>query len=47
MFNALSMENSSPECVFAKYVKMVCNFKEIDFLDIECCFSDDLRILHV
>jgi hypothetical protein len=40
----------SPECEFADYVRKVVNNKnliEIEQLDLECCFADDLRILIV
>jgi hypothetical protein len=40
----------SPECEFADYVRRVIDknkLMEIDNLDLECCFADDLRILIV
>jgi hypothetical protein len=40
----------SPECEFADYVRKVVNnenLMEIEHLDLECCFADDLRILIV
>lgn len=40
----------SPECEFADYIREQINNKnllEIEKLDLECCFADDLRILIV
>jgi len=39
----------SPECEFAEYVRINCNGKimEIDVLNLQCCFADDLRFLIV
>lgn len=40
----------SPECEFANHVRKVVNnenLMEIEHLDLECCFADDLRILIV
>jgi hypothetical protein len=38
----------SAECEFAEYIrKNVINIIEIQQLDLECCFADDLRILTV
>jgi hypothetical protein len=38
----------SPECEFADYVrKHIIKIMEIQELDLECCFADDLRILIV
>jgi hypothetical protein len=49
MFNQLSIENyQSAEIAFAKYVRLCgSRINEIQNLNIECCFSDDLRILNV
>lgn len=38
----------SPECEFAEYIKQnSTNLAEIQTLNLECCFADDLRILNV
>jgi hypothetical protein len=40
----------SPECEFADYIRKNINenkLKEIDTLELECCFADDLRVLIV
>jgi len=38
----------SPECEFADYVRNnIFNIMEIERLNIECCFADDLRLLIV
>ena len=38
----------SPECEFATLVRTsFCKLKEIESLNLECCFADDLRILYV
>jgi hypothetical protein len=38
----------SPECEFAEYVRQnVHNLIEIEELELECCFADDLRLLIV
>lgn len=37
----------SPECDFAQLARSTTNVKEIQNLDIECCFADDLRFLTV
>ena len=40
----------SPECEFAEYVRKNVDknkLKEVDQLDLECCFADNLRILVV
>ena len=38
----------SPECEFAEYVRTnVPNTMEVQHLNLECCFADDLRILIV
>jgi hypothetical protein len=49
LFNHYSIDNyKSAEIAFAKYIRFCgVNLKEIEQLDIECCFSDDLRILNV
>jgi hypothetical protein len=39
---------TGPECEFADYVrKNIKNIMEVENLDLECCFADDLRILNV
>lgn len=49
LFNQYSIENyKSAEIAFAKYIRFSnIPLKEIQHLDIECSFSDDLRILIV
>lgn len=49
LFNTLIISNyKSAEVAFAKYVRFCgAKIKEIDNLDVECSFSDDLRILNV
>jgi hypothetical protein len=49
LFNHLTINNyPSAETAFAKYVRLsVIRLKEIQQLDIECSFGDDLRILNV
>jgi hypothetical protein len=37
----------SPECEFANYTRNMDRYMEVDQLDLECCFADDLRILRV
>lgn len=40
----------SPECEFADYIRVTINkdkLIEVQDLDLECCFADDLRILKV
>ena len=40
----------SPECEFAEYVRKNINqnsIMEIEYLNLECCFADDLRLLIV
>jgi hypothetical protein len=44
MYNCMK----SPECEFADYVrKNIQNVMEINTLNLECCFADDLRKLVV
>jgi hypothetical protein len=49
LFNHLTIENyNSAENAFAKYVRFCgARLKEIETLDIECCFAEDFRILSV
>jgi hypothetical protein len=49
LFNEYSIDNyKSAEIAFARYVRFCgARLKEIDQLDIECSFSEDLRILNV
>ncbi len=49
LFNHYNMDNAkSAEVAFAKYIRFSgARLKEIEHLDIECCFADDLRILNV
>jgi hypothetical protein len=49
LFNHLSIDNyKSAEIAFSRYVKFCgARIKEIEDLKLECCFADDLRILHV
>lgn len=49
LFNHLSIENyKSAEIAFARYVRFSgARLKEIEKLDIECCFGEDGRILNV
>lgn len=49
LFNHASIANyKSAEIAFAKYIKRCgARVKEIENMDIECSFSDDLRKLHV
>lgn len=49
LFNEYSIDNyKSAEIAFARYVRFCgVRLKEIDQLDIECSFSEDLRILNV
>jgi hypothetical protein len=49
LFNPLTINNyKSAEIAFAKYVRLCrAKIKEIDKLDVECSFSDDLRLLNV
>lgn len=46
LYNHLSIDNyKSAEIAFARYIRLCgARFKEIQHLDIECSFSDDLRI---
>jgi hypothetical protein len=40
----------SPECEFADYVRKNIDknkIMEVQNLDLECCFADDLRLLNV
>jgi len=49
MFNPYSIENyQSAERGFARYIRLCgARLKEISELHVECCFSEDLRILNV
>ncbi len=49
IFNHLSLDNNKPaETIFARYAKCCGGrLKEIETLDIECCFADDERKLIV
>jgi hypothetical protein len=49
LFNEYSIDNyKSAEIAFARYVRFCgARLKEIEQLDIECSFSEDLRILNV
>lgn len=49
LFNHLSIDNyKSAEIAFARYVRFCgARIKEIEYLDLECCFAEDLRILNV
>jgi hypothetical protein len=49
LFNPITIENyTSAEICFARYVRFCgSNTKEIDNLDLECCFAEDGRILNV
>lgn len=49
LFNEYSIDNyKSAEIAFARYVRFsIPRIKEIKNLDVECCFSDDLRKLIV
>ena len=49
LFNYLSIANyQSAEVAFAKYTKLCgCRLKEIEKLDLECLFSDNLKKLTV
>lgn len=49
LFNHLTIDNyKSAEIAFARYVRFCgARLKEIEKLDIECCFSEDNRILIV
>ena len=49
LFNHYSIDNyQSAEIAFARYARLSgVRLKEIDTLDIECCFAEDLRILDV
>ena len=49
LFNHFSIDNyKSAEIAFARYVRFCgANIKEIDNLDIECIFAEDLRKLVV
>jgi hypothetical protein len=49
LYNHFTIDNyKSAEIAFAKYVKFCgARLKEIEQLDIECSFSDDLRLLNV
>lgn len=49
LFNHLSIDNyKSAEIAFARYVRFCgSRLKEIDNLNVECSFSDDLKILYV
>lgn len=49
LFNHLSIENyKSAEIAFARYVRFCgARLKEIEGLDVECCFGEDGRILNV
>ena len=49
-FNYSSTMLKSPECEFADYVRKNINenkIMEVQNLDLECCFADDLRLLNV
>ena len=49
MFKHYSIDNyTSAEIAFARYVRLSgAKLKEIETLDVECCFADDNRILVV
>jgi hypothetical protein len=49
LFSEYSIDNyKSAEIAFARYVRFCgAQLKEIDQLDIECSFSEDLRMLNV
>lgn len=49
LFNEYSIDNyKSAEIAFARYIRFtIPRIKEIQNLDVECCFSDDLRKLIV
>lgn len=49
LFNYLSIANyQSAEIAFAKYIRLCgCRLKEIEKLDLECLFSDNLKLLIV
>ena len=49
-FNYSCTMLKSPECEFADYVRKNINenkIMEVQTLDLECCFADDLRLLNV
>lgn len=49
MYNHFTIDNyKSAEVAFARYIRFCgARLKEIEHLDIECSFSDDLRLLNV
>ena len=49
LYNHYSIDNyKSAEIAFARYVRLSgARLKEMDTLDVECCFAEDLRILDV
>ena len=49
LYNHYSIDNyKSAEIAFARYVRLSgARLKEIETLDVECCFAEDLRILDV
>ena len=49
LFNHYSIDNyKSAEIAFARYVRLSgAHLKEVETLDIECCFAEDLRLLNV
>lgn len=48
LFNALEYRRGiSAEREVAEYVSSTCKYKEIQELDVLCCFADDHRTLHV
>lgn len=49
LFNHYSIDNyQSAEIAFARYVRLSgAHLKEVETLDVECCFAEDLRLLNV